>query len=290
MKVETLIKKGIVKLEMYCSVTEHTNEYGIEAVNPLFIKHLSIEESHRLKGIGNKVIKYLDDYAEKNEHDVIFGHITQKAEFTKDNRTGYFTEFTDIDWIKHWLFRKGYAIQTHNNDFHKVMKKDNDEFGEKGYSVKIVESAEHLRSLITDMLGMQKDIKKEKPRPLIQSDVKDVRIAVSKATQEERDKLIKYLLEVIKTYTLENFGDYDFSKELEAYNHLDDSIIYMNKIVLIKQKKFTTIFNFMQMNQLKYFKEKKPKELTCMNFNNQTWLMDGNKFIDISQDDLIDIL
>ena len=64
----------------------------------------------------------------------------------------------------------------------------------------------------------------------------------------------------------------------------------MNKIVLIKQKKVTTIFNFMQMNQLKYFKEKKPKELTCMNFSNQTWLMDGNKFIDISQDDLIDIL
>jgi hypothetical protein len=287
MKVETLIKKGIVKLEMYRSVTEHTNEYGIEAVNPLFIKHLSIEESHRLKGIGNKVIKYLDDYAEKNEHDVIFGHITQKAEFTKDDRE---TFFCDTDMIKNWLHSKGYAIQTHNNDFHKVMKKDNDEFGEKGYSVKIVESAEHLRSLITDMLGMQEDIKKEKPRPLIQSDVKDVRIVVSKATEEERNKLIKYLLEVIKTYTLENFGDYDLSKELEAYNHLVDSIIYMNKIELIKQKKITTIFNFMQMNQLKYFKEKKPKELTCMNFSNQTWLIDGNKFIDISQDDLIDIL
>jgi len=287
MKVETLIKKGIVKLEMYGSVTEHTNEYGIEAVNPLFIKHLSIEESHRLKGIGNKVIKYLDDYAEKNEHDVIFGHITQKAEFTKDDRE---TFFCDTDMIKNWLHSKGYAIQTHNNDFHKVMKNDKDEFGEKGYSVKIVESAEHLRSLITDMLGMQEGIKKEKPRPLIQSDVKDVKIVVSKATEEEKNKLIKYLLEVIKTYTLKNFADYDFSKELEAYNHLVDSIIYMNKIELIKQKKVTTIFNFMQMNQLKYFKEKKPKELTCMNFNNQTWLMDGNKFVDISQDDLIDIL
>ena len=287
MKVETLIKKGIVKLEMYGSVTEHTNEYGIEAVNPLFIKHLSIAESHRLKGIGNKLIEYLDDYAEKNEHDVIFGHITQKAEFTKDDRE---TFFCDTDMIKNWLHSKGYAIQTHNNDFHKVMKKDNDEFGDKGYSVKIVESAEHLRSLITDMLGLQEGIKKEKPRPLIQSDVKDVKILVSKATEEEKNKLIKYLLEVIKTYTLENFGDYDFSKELEAYNHLVDSIIYMNKIELIKQKKVTTIFNFMQMNQLKYFKEKKPKELTCMNFNNQTWLMDGNKFVDISQDDLIDIL
>jgi len=287
MKVETLIKKGIVKLEMYGSVTEHTNEYGIEAVNPLFIKHLSIAESHRLKGIGNKVIKYLDDYAEKNEHDVVFGHITQKAEFTKDNRE---TFFCDTDMIKNWLHSKGYAIQTDNNDFHKVMKNDSDEFGDKGYSVKIVESAEHLRSLITDMLGMQEGIKKEKPRPLIKSDVKDVKILVSKATEEEKNKLIKYLLEVIKTYTLENFGDYDFSKELEAYNHLVDSIIYMNKIELIKQKKITTIFNFMQMNQLKYFKEKKPKELTCMNFNNQTWLMDGNKFVDISQDDLIDIL
>ena len=124
MKVETLIKKGIVKLEMYCSVTEHTNEYGIEAVNPLFIKHLSIEESHRLKGIGNKVIKYLDDYAEKNEHDVIFGHITQKAEFTNDNRE---TFFCDTDMIKNWLHSKGYAIQTHNNDFHKVMKNDKKE-------------------------------------------------------------------------------------------------------------------------------------------------------------------
>jgi hypothetical protein len=287
MKVETLIKKGIVKLEMYGSVTEHTNEYGIEAVNPLFIKHLSIAESHRLKGIGNKLIEYLDDYAEKNEHDVIFGHITQKAEFTKDDRE---TFFCDTDMIKNWLHSKGYAIQTHNNDFHKVMKKDNDEFGDKGYSVKIVESAEHLRSLITDMLGLQEGIKKEKPRPLIQSDVKDVKILVSKATEEEKNKLIKYLLEVIKTYTLKNFADYDFSKELEAYNHLVDSIIYMNKIELIKQKKVTTIFNFMQMNQLKYFKEKKPKELTCMNFNNQTWLMDGNKFVDISQDDLIDIL
>ena len=65
MKIEKLIKEGIVKLEMYNSVSEHTAEYGLDAKNPLFIKHLSIAESHRLKGIGNKVLKYLDDYAEK---------------------------------------------------------------------------------------------------------------------------------------------------------------------------------------------------------------------------------
>ena len=278
MKVETLIKKGIVKLEMYRSVTEHTNEYGIEAVNPLFIKHLSIAESHRLKGIGNKVIKYLDDYAEKNEHDVIFGHISQNATMTKDNRTGYFTEFTDIDWIKHWLFRKGYAIQTHNNDFHKVMKKDNDEFGEKGYSVKIVESAEHLRSLITGMLGIEEDVQKEKPTPLIPSDVNEVKIVVSKATEEERDNLIKYIVSNIKNDTLENYRnfdfDFDFLEERKAYNHLDNTIVYVNKIELIKEKNIKTIFNLMKMTELKYFKENEPKKLTCIEFNNQTWLMD----------------
>lgn len=287
MKVETLIKKGIVKLEMYRSVTEHTNEYGIEAVNPLFIKHLSIEESHRLKGIGNKVIKYLDDYAEKNEHDVIFGHIPNESVFTSKN----ISILSDIDMIKIWLHDKGYAIQTHNNDFHKVMKNDKDEFGEKGYSVKIVESAEHLRSLITGMLGMEEDIKKEKPTPLISSDcdVNEVKIVVSKATEEERDKLIKHIVGVIKNDE-EKFDDFDFLEEIKSYNFLDDSIIFMNKIELIKEKKVTTIFNFMQMNEHKYFKENDPKKLTCMHFYNQTWLMDGNKFIDISQDDLIDIL
>jgi hypothetical protein len=273
-----LIKKGIVKLEMYRSVTEHTNEYGIEAVNPLFIKHLSIEESHRLKGIGNKVIKYLDDYAIKNEHDVIFGNIPNESVFTYKN----ISILSDIDMIKIWLHDKGYAIQTHNNDFHKVMKKDNDEFGEKGYSVKIVESVEHLRTLITGMLG-------EKPTPIIPSDVNEVRIVVSKATEEERDKLIKYFVSIIKNDE-EKFGDFDFLEEIKSYNHLDDSIIFMNKIELIKEKKVTTIFNFMQMDENNYFKENDPKKLTCMNFNNETWLMDGNKFIDISQDDLIDIL
>lgn len=286
MKLETLIKKGIVKLEMYGSVTEHTNEYGIDAENPLFIKHLSIAESHRLKGIGNKVIKYLDDYAVENGHDVIFGHIPNESVFTKDNRE---TFFCDTDMIKNWLHSKGYAIQTHNNDFHKLVKNDKDEFGGKGYSVKIVESAEDLKSLITGMLGMEKDVQKEKPTPLISSDVNEVKIVVSKATEEERDKLIKHIVGVIKNDE-EKFDDYDFLEEIKSYNYLDDSIISMNKIQLIKEKKVTTIFNFMQMNEKNYFEENDPKKLTCMLFNNQTWLMDGNNFIDISQDDLIDIL
>ena len=149
-------------------------------------------------------------------------------------------------------------------------------------AVKIVESVEHLRTLITGMLG-------EKPTPIIPSDVNEVRIVVSKATEEERDKLIKYFVSIIKNDE-EKFGDFDFLEEIKSYNHLDDSIIFMNKIELIKEKKVTTIFNFMQMDENNYFKENDPKKLTCMNFNNETWLMDGNKFIDISQDDLIDIL
>jgi hypothetical protein len=112
---------------------------------------------------------------------------------------------------------------------------------------------------------------------------------VSKATEEERDKLIKHIVGLIKNDE-EKFDDVDFLEEIKIYNYLDDSIISMNKIQLIKEKKVTTIFNFMQMNENNYFKENDPKKLTCMLFNNETWLMDGNNFIDISQDDLIDIL
>jgi|LakMenE01Jun11ns_1017448.scaffolds.fasta_scaffold9959449_5 hypothetical protein len=137
--------------------------------------------------------------------------------------------------------------------------------------------------------GMEQDVQKEKPTPLISSDVNEVKIVVSKATEEERDKLIKHIVGLIKNDE-EKFDDVDFLEEIKIYNYLDDSIISMNKIQLIKEKKVTTIFNFMQMNENNYFKENDPKKLTCMLFNNETWLMDGNNFIDISQDDLIDIL
>jgi hypothetical protein len=120
-KVEDLISQGVVELKMFDTKSEHAKEYGLYSVNPLYVQSLCITENQRLKGIGNKVLKYIDDYAIKNGHDVVFGHITQKAEFTKDNRQ---TFFCDIDMIKNWLHSKGYAINNDNNDFHKIFNPD----------------------------------------------------------------------------------------------------------------------------------------------------------------------
>ena len=129
MKVKDLISQGVVELKMFDTKPEHAKEYGLDSVNPLYVQSLCITENQRLKGIGNKVLQYIDDYAIKNGHDLVFGHITQKAEFTKDNRE---TFFCDTDMIKNWLHSKGYAIQTHNNDFHKVINNNNDIRFEQG--------------------------------------------------------------------------------------------------------------------------------------------------------------
>jgi hypothetical protein len=126
-EVEDLISQGIVELKMFATKPEHAKEYGLDSVNPLFIQSLNVNENQRLKSVGKKVLQYIDDYAIKNGHDVVFGHITQKAKMTKDNRTGYFTEFTDIDFIKHWLFRNGYNVNRETNDFYKVIESDSND-------------------------------------------------------------------------------------------------------------------------------------------------------------------
>ena len=101
---------------MYKSTPDHADIYGFNAKNPLFIDSLYVNKNIRLKGIGTQVLKYIDDYAIKNGHDAIFGHVASKAVFTKDDRPTY---FCDVDMIKNWLHSKGYAINDDNNDFHK---------------------------------------------------------------------------------------------------------------------------------------------------------------------------
>ena len=125
-EIERYIEQGVLELNFYPTNSEHAKEHNINAKNPLYIQNLKVKESERLKFIGKKVLLYLDEYAQKNGHDVIFGYISQKATMTKDNRTGYFTVFTDIDYIKHWLFRNGYAVNSEDNDFHKVIQKNPD--------------------------------------------------------------------------------------------------------------------------------------------------------------------
>lgn len=116
--VEDLISKGIVELKMFDTTPEHAKEYGLQSFNPLYVQTFCISEPKRLKGLGKKVLAYIEKYAIENEHDVVFGHITQKAKFSKDNRQ---TFYSDVEMIKNWLHSKGYSINEENNDFHKVI-------------------------------------------------------------------------------------------------------------------------------------------------------------------------
>ena len=107
-----------VVLKFYQTTPTHAKEYGIKCKNPIYLETLYISKENRLKGLGKKTLKYLDEYCKKNGNDVIFGHISNKAEFTKDERTNY---FSDVDLVKYWLHDNGYAINDDNNDFHKVI-------------------------------------------------------------------------------------------------------------------------------------------------------------------------
>lgn len=122
-EVEDFISKGIVELKMFDTKPEHAKEYGFDVKNPLYVQSICISESERLKGIGKKVLDYIDEYAVSNGHDLIFGHITQKANFTKDSRH---TDSCDIDLIKEFLIKGGYSTIKGNNDFYKVIKTNPD--------------------------------------------------------------------------------------------------------------------------------------------------------------------
>ena len=121
MKSVELEHEGL-EIKFYETTNEHTKEYGFNVSKPIFFKHLLVDINKRNRGNGKALLDMVQEYAEKNNCDLIFGHIPNDAEITKDNRTGYFTEFTDIDLIKHWLFRNGYSVNRENNDFHKVIK------------------------------------------------------------------------------------------------------------------------------------------------------------------------
>ncbi len=116
--VESLIKQGKVDLKFYDTTPKHAKEYGLKSRNPLYVQNILVSKNERLKGIGKKVLAYIDEYAIKNGNDVVFGHITQKADFTKDDREAL---FSNINMIKNWLKSNGYIINDDNNDFHKVI-------------------------------------------------------------------------------------------------------------------------------------------------------------------------
>jgi GNAT superfamily N-acetyltransferase len=125
-EIEDLISRGIVDLKMTDTTPKHAKEYGLQSLNPLFVQTICVSESKRLKGLGKKALSYIEKYAIENGHDLIFGHIIEKAKFTKDQRK---TFFCDIDMIKNWLHSNGYSINDENNDFHKVIQSNKLENG-----------------------------------------------------------------------------------------------------------------------------------------------------------------
>ena len=120
-EIETLIKQGVIELNFNASTPQDADKRGILAKKPLYIQNLCVSESMRLKGIGKKVLTYVEDFATKNGYDIIYGYVAENASFSKDSRQ---THFCDVDMVKNWLFRKGYAINDLTNEFHKVIKLD----------------------------------------------------------------------------------------------------------------------------------------------------------------------
>lgn len=84
--IEDLINKGIVELKFYETTTEHAREYGLISKKPIYLQTIFVSENSRLKGVGKQVLDYLENYAKNNGNDLIFGHINNKAQFTKDDR------------------------------------------------------------------------------------------------------------------------------------------------------------------------------------------------------------
>jgi len=116
--IESLISKGIVEIEYEKSTEKHAKEYGLQCKKPLYLKRIYVRKDYRLKGVGKRVLKYLDFIAQKNSNDCIFGYVSNKVIFTKDNRD---VNYNDVQLFKFWLHENGYAINDDNNDFHKVI-------------------------------------------------------------------------------------------------------------------------------------------------------------------------
>ena len=151
-EIENLIDQGEIELKVYPTTPEHANLYGLKSENPLYIESIFISENQRLKGIGKKVLEYLNDFAIKNGHDVMFGHITQKASFSKDDSRQ--SDLDDVDMIKYWLQSNGYETCEGNNDFYKVMNKPNIIFEDGGINLSNKELMAH------DFFNEQKELQR----------------------------------------------------------------------------------------------------------------------------------
>ena len=110
--IETLISKGILELKTFDTKPEHALAYGLKSKNPLYFQTIYVLKEHRLNGIGNMSLQYLDEYAINNGHDLIFGHIAESSE-------------PSVDVVKSILEKAGYSLCENNNDFYKYYQAAN---------------------------------------------------------------------------------------------------------------------------------------------------------------------
>jgi hypothetical protein len=94
------IVNNLVDLKFYDTTSEHAKIYGFDSPNPLFVQITFATENHRINNV--------DEYARKNNYDLIFGTILQKEE-------------QSIDRIKTMLRKNGYSTIEGNNDFYKYI-------------------------------------------------------------------------------------------------------------------------------------------------------------------------
>jgi len=111
-EIQNMIDNGTIELKMYDTKPEHAEIYGLKSKRPLYFQRVFVDEKQRLNGLGTKILKYLDEYAKSNNHDLIFGHIAEKSE-------------PNVKVIKTMLEKAGYTTIEGNNDFYKYVDSDN---------------------------------------------------------------------------------------------------------------------------------------------------------------------
>jgi hypothetical protein len=194
-EVEDLISKGIVELKMFDTKPEHAKQYGLDSINPLYVQTLSVTKNKRLQGIGNKVLQYINDYAIKNGHDVVFGHITQKAE-------------PNIDILKSMLIKSGFNTCEGNNDFYKKIDIRYKEGG-RTISQTPAPKKEQIYGSEKNKAGSSKDIKSAKSIKFSESTVEKLINKIDQHNENYPNKKID--LATAKSVVRRGMGAYSSS-------------------------------------------------------------------------------
>jgi hypothetical protein len=106
---------GKVKLITSQKPTLETKQ--LYAQNPLCIEDLFVCLENRMLGIGESILRYIENQAFKKNHDMVYGHIPENATFVPEKLFG--NPSYDVREVKEWLSRRGYTTSSTNNFYYK---------------------------------------------------------------------------------------------------------------------------------------------------------------------------